>query len=506
MNQVGFMRSHIRSIVAPGVLGHRTISGNVGPSIIGRSNLGHRILSRRILSRSILSRSAVSGGVSALMLFGLLVGDSTAQELPVATPESVGMSSTRLDRLTTTLDEYVDEGALPGAVVMVLRDGRVAYSTAVGYRDMEAQDVMETDAIFRVASQTKSLISVGIMMLQEDGDLLIADRVSKYLPSFSETTVARPLEGGGYEVVDADRPITLRDLLTHTAGIGYGGGPGGDRWRDARITGWYFGHRSEPIRETVDRMPALPFPAQPGEAFVYGYNTDILGAVIEVVSGLSLDEFLKERILDPLDMRDTHFYLPPAKADRLAAVYNGRRTENGGVDLTRAPDGAGMQSQGQYVEGPRVSFSGGAGLLSTARDYGRFLQMMLGGGVLEGKRLLSPKSVDLMTRNHLGDVTVGPGMGFGLGFSIRMDVGRAGIPGSAGEFGWGGAYHSTYWVDPAEDLVVVYFTQVVPAPGLDDHAKLRALIYGSLLESTAPAGQQSPGVPAGQQSSGAAGR
>lgn len=280
----------------------------------------------------------------------------------------------------------------------------------------------------------------------------------------------------------ARRPITLRHLLTHTAGIAYGSGPGGDQWEAAGITGWYFAHRDEPVRRTVDRMAALPFQAQPGEAFVYGYNTDILGAVIEVVSGQSLDAFLRERILRPLDMRDTHFYLPPEKRSRLATVY-GLRTS-----LTRAPDGAGMEAQGQYVEGPRQSFSGGAGLLSTTRDYARFLQMLLNGGELNGVRLLSPTSVSLMTQNHIPHLDRGPGMGFGLGFSIRLDVGAAGQHGSMGEFGWGGAYHSTYWVDPVENLVVVYLTQVIPAAGLDDQARLRAMIYASVVERADPMG------------------
>jgi len=421
------------------------------------------------------------GRVSALALFVGLAAfaparTGVAQELPAARPESAGLSSERLARLTSTLQAYVDEGRLPGAVALVLRDGQVAYSEAVGMRDRESGDPMRTDAIFRIASQSKALISVGIMILQEEGALLISDRVSKYIPAFDKTTVAVPREAGGYDVVDARRPITLRDLLTHTAGIGYGGGPGGDRWEAAGITGWYFAHRDEPIRATVDRMPALPFPSQPGEAWVYGYNTDILGAVIEAASGQPLDVFLRERIFGPLDMRDTYFYLPPEKAGRLAVVYNG------GASLERAPDGPGMTTQGQYVEGPRKSFSGGAGLLSTARDYGRFLQMLLNGGELGGKRMLSPTSVDLMTRNHSGDLFPAPGQGFGLGFEVREDVGAAGEPGSVGEFGWGGAYHSTYWVDPVEDLVVVYFTQVIPAPGLDDHAKLRALVYASIME------------------------
>ena len=423
--------------------------------------------------------------MAPLALLALLLATPLlAQELPVAIPETVGMSSERLERITATLDAYVQGGLLPGAATIVLRDGKVVYSAAVGNRDRESDSPMTTDAIFRIASQTKALVSVGIMMLQEEGALLISDPVARYLPSFAATTVATPREGGGYDVVPAERQITLRHLLTHTAGIAYGSGPGADRWQAAGITGWYFGHRDEPIRSTVDRIPALPFPAQPGEAFVYGYNTDILGAVIEVISGQTLEEFVSERILEPLDMHDTHFYLPLEKRGRFVTVYGL------GNELTRAPDGPGMQAQGQYVDGPRVSFSGGAGLLSTTRDYARFLQMMLNGGELNGARILSPTTIDLMTQNHVGDMGSGPGIGaglgrgFGLGFAIREDVGAEGRPGSVGEFGWLGAYHSMYWVDPVENLIVVYLTQVTPARGLDDQAKLRALVYSSITEKS----------------------
>ena len=406
-------------------------------------------------------------------------GGLAAQALPRTTPEAVGMSSTRLERLGAALQAYVDEGALPGARALVVRDGRVAYDTTVGWADREARRPLADDALFRIASQTKALVSVAVLMLQEEGRLLIQDPLADHLPEFAETTVAVPRDGGGYEVVPARRPMTLRDLLTHTAGIGYGGGAAADAWGAAGIQGWYFADRTEPVRATVARMAALPMAAQPGERFVYGYATDILGAVVEAVSGLTLEAFLRSQILTPLGMDDTWFYVPPAEAGRLATVYG--LGDDG--SLARAPEGPGMQTQGQYVDGPRTSFSGGAGLVSTAEDYARFLQMLLNGGELDGVRILSPTTVDLMTRDHIGDRYGADGLGFGLGFQVVTDPGAWGAPGHAGVFGWGGAYHSTYWVDPVEDLVVVYFTQVIPATGLDDHGTLRALVYQAVTES-----------------------
>jgi len=401
-----------------------------------------------------------------------------AQALSRVAPERVGLSSERLKRLSAVLQGYVKDGKLPGGVVLVARRGHVAYLEAFGQRDREADSPMREDAIFRIASQTKALVSVGVMILQEEGRLFISDPVGKYLPEFRETTVAVSKEGGGYEVVKAKRAITIRDLLTHTAGIGYGGGVARDRWEAAGITGWYFANRDEPIAATISRLAALPFDAQPGERWVYGYSTDILGALIERVSGETLDSFLRSRILEPLGMKDTHFYLPESKADRLAVVYSAR--PSGGLE--RAPDPGGMVGQGAYMNGPRKSYSGGAGLLSTAIDYARFLQMLLNGGELNGRRIISRKSVELMTVDHLGDKTFRPGEGFGLGFYVVKDLGARGVPGSVGEFGWGGAYHSAYWVDPKEQLVVVYFTQLIPAGDVDDHGKLRALVYQAIVE------------------------
>ncbi|MDX2304474.1 MAG: serine hydrolase domain-containing protein [Microscillaceae bacterium] len=414
----------------------------------------------------------------ALFLVFVLPYQIIAQELAKVEPEKVGLSSERLKFLTSTFEDYVKQGKLSGSVVLVARKGQIAYLKSFGKSDLEKGLPMQENTIFRIASQTKAIVSVGVMILQEEGKLLISDPVGKYIPAFKDTKVALK-NGDKYDIVKATRPITVRDLLTHTAGIGYGSGVATDLWKEAGIQGWYFADREEPIQATVSRMAALPFDAQPGEKFVYGYNTDILGALIEVVSGESLDIFLKNRILDPLQMTDTHFYLPKEKSNRLATVYSS--SEKG---LSKAPEPGGMVGQGAYVNGPRKSFSGGAGFLSTAEDYATFLQMMLNGGTFNGKRIISPKTVELMTVNHLGEVSFpwSQGTGFGLGFSVVEDLGARGELGSEGEYGWGGAYHSTYWVDPKEELVVVYFTQLIPADGVDDHDKLRALVYQALVD------------------------
>ena len=427
-------------------------------------------------------RQVVLGGV----VLALTIHTALAQGLPRTQPEEVGLSAFRLERLTEALEGYAEDGRLAGGVAIVARHGKVAYLEAFGYRDRESGAPMQEDSIFRIASQTKGLISVGVMMLQEEGKLLITDPVGRYLPEFMRTTVAERDGNGGYRVVDAIRPITIRDLLTHTAGIGYGGGPATDTWAEAGITGWYFAYRDEPIGDTITRLAGLPFDAQPGSAFVYGYNTDILGAVIERVSGSPLDVFMRERILEPLGMHDTGFYLPRDKADRLTVVYSAT-----GSGIERAPD-AGAETatdgllapvgQGAYLDGPRKSFSGGAGFLSTDGDYARFLQMMLNDGELDGTRLLSRTTVELMTTDHLGDIAFNPGQGFGLGFFVVKEPGRRGEPGSTGEYGWFGAYHSAYWVDPTVDLVVVYLTQLMPAGAVNDQGTLRALVYQAIID------------------------
>ncbi|MEZ5757504.1 MAG: serine hydrolase domain-containing protein [Emcibacteraceae bacterium] len=393
-----------------------------------------------------------------------------------------GMSIERLSRIDGVMQDYIDQEKIGGAVVYVTRNGMPVYHKAFGMRDIASKDPMKHDNMFRIASQSKAITSVGIMILQEQGKLLIGDTVGKYLPEYMETTVAEDDGNGGYRVVPAKRKITIRDLLTHTAGISYGTGPGEAAWKEAGIYGWYFADRDEPIRNTVRRIASLPQAAQPGEQFVYGYNTDILGAVIEVISGQSLDQFIKENILDPLHMHDTAYYVPKEKVDRLATVYSLKGDKISLADNPGQMDGGRHVGQGHYVNGPRKSFSGGAGLISTTHDYGTFLQMMLNGGELNGTRILSRKTVELMTKNHIGDIEFGAGRKFGLGFEIVMDMGAFGQPSSEGNFGWGGAYHSTYWVDPKEKIVFVYLTQLIPAGDMNESDKLRALIYQAIVD------------------------
>lgn len=412
------------------------------------------------------------------ILFLALSINVFAADFDSARPEQLGMSSDRLERLDAVLKSYVENKQLAGQVVIVLRNGRLAFSAANGMQDIEAGIPMAEDSMFRIASQTKAIVSTGIMILHERGDLDISHSLERYIPEWKDMQVAVAKESGGYDLESARSSITLRNLLTHTGGMSYGGGPAQDKWEEAGFQGWYFADREEPVGDTIARMGSLPLDEHPGERWIYGYNTDILGAVIEKASGMNLNSFLQKEIFEPLGMEDTHFYLPESKRDRLATVY--RPKAGGGIEAR--PETNGMNSQGMYDKGPRVSFSGGAGLLSTANNYAKFLQMTLNGGELNGERILSRKTIELMTTDHLGDIPFRDGMGFGLGFSVVTDLGQRGSLGSVGEYGWGGAYHSTYWVDPEEELVVVYLTQIIPATGLDDYAKLRSGIYQAIID------------------------
>jgi len=386
----------------------------------------------------------------------------TGQSARAAAPREAlraGFSVERLRRVDALLQRYVDENRVAGAVALVLRDGQPVYEKAVGWADREANRRMAADTIFRIASQTKAITSAGILMLVEEGLIGINDPVSRFIPAYAKTTVAVKSDAGS-TTVPAKRPITIKDLLTHTAGISYGREPDIASLYEAKGLGpaagfgWYTADKEEAVCDTMERLASLPFTAQPGEAWVYGYNTDILGCVIEKASGTPLDAYLRTRILEPLGMKDTTFFLPPGKRNRLAAVY---RTEDG--KLVRAPDGP--RGQGNYVDGPRRSFAGGAGLLSTIGDYSRFLEMIRNGGALDGVRILAPRTVALMTHNQIGNLHSPSGLGYGLGFQTTDLVGANGLD-PKGAYGWAGAYGSMYRVDPGAGIAMLLMIQMLP--------------------------------------------
>jgi CubicO group peptidase (beta-lactamase class C family) len=390
-----------------------------------------------------------------------------------------GFSAERLARVDRFLEQYVHSNHIGGAVALVIRDGKIAYGKSVGWIDRESRRPMTPDAIFRIASQSKAITSTAILMLVEEGRIALGDPVSRFIPAYAHTTVASSADSGR-TVVAARRPITIQDLLTHTAGISYGG----ERWiadqyaakglGPAAGNGWYTADKTEPVCETMERLATLPFVAQPGESFVYGYNTDVLGCVVERASGIALDEFIRTRITGPLGMTDTYFFLPPAKASRLVTLYMNDSTGR----VARAPEGS--RGQGHYVEGPRRSFSGGAGIVSTARDYARFLQMILDRGEIDRVRILSPRSVDLMTSNQIPGIYAQSGRGFGLGFETVERLGADGYY-SVGSFGWGGAYGSTYMVDPAERMIVVFMINQMPNRS-DVASRFPTLVYQALTD------------------------
>lgn len=391
---------------------------------------------------------------------------------------ALSLTVDRLERVDRVLQRYIDDNRVAGVVALVLQDGKPAYERALGWADKEAGRKMTSDTIFRIASQTKAFTSTAVLALMEEGRIGITEPVSDFIPTFAKTTVAVKT-ATGIDIVPAKRRITIADLLTHTAGISYG--------TDAHVAalyqaeglgpaagnGWYTADKDEPICETMERLGTLPFVAQPGEAYVYGYNIDILGCVVEKASGMPLDEFIRSRITEPLGLKDTRFFLPPAQRDRLAAVY---ATGPGGT-FVRAPEGA--KGQGHYLDGPRKSFAGGAGLLSTARDYARFLEMIRNGGVLDGVRILGNRTVELMMTNQSGGLHSSTGLGFGFGFEVVERYGAKGMA-AVGTFGWGGAYGSTYEVDPADHLVVVFMMQLMPS-GTDIQQRFSNAVYQALV-------------------------
>ena len=391
----------------------------------------------------------------------LLAGTIGAQGLPTAKPEQVGLSSERLERVSRALRGEIEAGKFPGAVALVARKGQIVYFESFGVRDKATGDPLAKDAIFRLYSMTKPFASVAAMMLMEDGKFLLTDPVSKFLPQLATREVSvpqfDPVTGKvGYVVVAAEREMTIQDLLRHTSGIVYGANtpnPRVSELYEKNGVGW----ADQTPQEQIERLAKVPLATHPGTTWEYSLSTDVLGRVIEKVSGTTLGRFLDERLFVPLKMTDTAFVVPSGKLNRLAqplAVEPSTGKPIKLVDVTVAPK----------------NDAGGAGTAGTTGDYARFLQMMLNGGQLEGTRLLSPTTVAFMTADHLGTMKVvarggvGTGYGFGLGFAVRTTPGIAGVSGSVGEYRWGGAAGTAFWVDPKEEMITVLMTQGAPGP------------------------------------------
>jgi len=407
-------------------------------------------------------------------------------DLTTVAPEKVGLSGERLARMDALVQKYVDDGKIAGAVTLVARHGTIAHLKATGMMDREAAKPMRTDTIFRIASMTKPITSLAVMMLYEEGRFLLSDPVSRYIPEFRDMRVLAP-EARNTEAtpssttVPANREITIRDLLTHTSGITYQWNPAlGKMYHDAGITHGLV-QDDGTIGDDVRALARIPLLFQPGGEFHYGINIDVLGYFVEVVSGMTLDEFFRTRIFEPLGMNDTFFYAPEDKAGRLATVYMFNEKDG----LRRFPDepvveGSFVYSADYPYKGPRTYFSGGGGLCSTAGDYARFCQMMLNGGELDGVRLVSRKTVEFMTTDHLGKIS--SETAFGLGFGIEGVKTPLSELTSPGRYGWGGFWSTHFFIDPKEDMLGVFMVQLHPADGVTLNNILEVLAYQAVSD------------------------
>ncbi|MCH2172959.1 beta-lactamase family protein [Myxococcota bacterium] len=421
------------------------------------------------------SRSALAFAVAVFFC----VSPVHANSLKTASPESKGVSSQRLERLSSAMQAQIDEGRLVGVVTLIARRGAVVHFEAFGMRDREADAPMQRDTLFRIYSMTKPITSVAALTLFERGEFLLSDPVAKYIPELESLHVIEDPSGPLDRSRPPDRQATIRDLLVHTAGFSYDWitppGPLADAYsalgREAK---------AGDLQGFIERLAELPLVYPPGTRWNYGMSTDVLGHLVAVVSGMPLDVFLREQIFAPLGMGDTDFYVPTEKINRFAANY--APLPGGGLRLLDAP------TESRFAKPPSY-FEGGGGLVSTAADYARFAQMLLNGGELEGRRILGPKTVELMTQNHLSDRELQadflkaafPGWGFGLGVSVVTDIARTQLPGTNGEYGWNGAASTTFWVDPAEELIAIQMAQVMPFAGALP-SEFRALVYPALVD------------------------
>lgn len=402
----------------------------------------------------------------------------------VKNPKTLGFDPARLGRIRDWMARYVDAGKLPGALTFIARRGEVAYLDWLGARDVESGAPWTDDTIIRIYSMTKPIASLGLMMLYERGEFHLDDPVAAYIPAFSDLRALRPGARAINEVEPLTEPLTIHHLLTHTSGFTYGfnGDVLGAAYDKHKIG---FGPRSGGLQAAVERLAAMPLAFQPGARWNYGVSTDVVGRLIEVISGEPLDRYFADHILEPLGMTDTAFSVGDERADRFASLYE----TDGAGGMRRTETGADSAFRADKV----TTFSGGGGLLSTIHDYARFADMLRRGGELDGERLIGPRTLSFMARNHLpGDLasmgqavfaeTSFAGIGFGLGFSVMLSPETAQTPGSPGDFGWGGMASTTFIVDPVEDMVAIFFTQLVPSSTYPLRKELRALVHQALID------------------------
>ena len=403
-------------------------------------------------------------------------------------PETEGISTERLKQIDANIDLWIKEEQLNGATTIILRNGKIVYYKSFGFANKQQNIPMKNDNIFRIASMTKPIISVAAMMLYEEGKFLLTDPVSKFIPEFKNPVVLDKYNAADttYTTVAAKREITMRDILSHTSGIGYaqiGSGTANAIYYKNKINGG-IGTPYSTLKEVITRLAKLPLMVQPGEEFYYGLNTDVLGYLIEVISGRPLDKYLQQKIFEPLGMNDTYFFLPKEKQARLVSLY----TQQGNQTKLRIQDSL-ISLNGTFSRDfPKTPngtyFSGGAGLASTAYDYALFGQMLLNGGELNGKRILSPGTIQLMTSNQIGDHLMWGDTNktrrFGLGFGILTDYAERTLMIPAGSYGWDGMFASHYWTDPKNKMVVVFMRNIWPTDHWDYGDRIKPLIYQAL--------------------------
>lgn len=407
---------------------------------------------------------------------------SSAQKLVEAPPESEKFSIERLQRIDGMIKGYIDAGKLNGAVTLISRNGKIVYYRGFGYDDMENKKPMKRDAIFRIASQTKAITSVAVMILFEEGKFLLDDPISKYIHSFKNPQVIDKYneKDTTYTTVPAKREVTIRDLLRHTSGIGYAqiGSPISNAIYAKNNIRSFYGQGAKSLAEDMQKLGSLPLLHNPGEKFTYGLNSDVLGYLVEVVSEMSLDDFFRKRIFEPLGMKDTYFYVPAAKQNRIVTTYHADSTGK----LQKLPDE--YYDNGligiNYPKTNGTYYSGGAGLSSTVYDYAIFLQMLLNGGEYDGKRILSRHTIKMMITNQLTELKEGEKDVFGLGFGIVTDDGAE--PASLGSFSWGGAFSTEYWADPKEKIVGLIYKQFWGDPAGETNQKFKVMTYAALVD------------------------